>query len=67
MSLGALVRKIKQVFAPWSAIKKVAGRFPPGSLHLFILFNLAIAQPLFDVLVGSATFFVAERSQPLDR
>ena len=66
MSLGALVRKIKQVFAPWSAIKKVAGRFPPGSLHLFILFNLAIAQPLFDVLVGSATFFVAERSQPLD-
>ncbi len=66
MSIGALVRKIKQVFAPWSAIKKVAGRFPPGSLHLFILFNLAIAQPLFDVLVGSATFFVAERSQPLD-
>ena len=66
MSLGALVRKIKPVFAPWSAIKKVAGRFPPGSLHLFILFNLAIAQPLFDVLARSAPFFVAERSQPVD-
>ena len=35
-------------------------------LHLFILFNLAIAQPLFDLLARSAPFFVAERSQPLD-
>ena len=66
MSLGALVRKIKPVFAPWSAIKRVAGRFPPGSLHLFILFNLAIAQPLFEMLARSAPFFVAERSQPVD-
>ena len=51
---------------PWSVIKNVAHRFPDGSLHLFILFNLAIAQPLFDLLARSAPFFVAERSQPLD-
>ena len=66
MFLGALADKIKQRGPCWSAIKKTVGRVPRGSLHLFILFNLAIAQPLFDVLVGSATFFVAERSQPLD-
>ena len=66
MNLGALVRKIRPDLVPWSAIKGTANRLPSGSLHLFILFNLAIAQPLFDVLVGSATFFVAERSQPLD-
>ena len=31
-----------------------------------ILFNLAIAQPLFEVLAKSVPFFVAERSQPVD-
>ena len=66
MSLGALVRKIKQDFGLWSAIKGASDRLPSGSLHLFILFNLAISQPLFDVLARSAPFFVAERSEPID-
>ena len=66
MSLGALVHKIKQDFGLWSAIKGASDRLPSGSLHLFILFNLAISQPLFDVLARSAPFFVAERSEPID-
>ena len=66
MNLGAPVRKIKQDFGLWSAIKGASNRLPSGSLHLFILFNLAISQPLFDVLARSAPFFVAERSEPID-
>ena len=49
-----------------SKIKNAATRLPSGSLHLFILFNLAIAQPLYDLLGRSAPFFVAERSEPVD-
>ena len=66
MNLGAFVRKVKQDFIPWSAIKGATNRLPSGSLHLFILFNLAIAQPLFELLARSAPFFVAERSEPMD-
>ena len=66
MFLGGRARKMKCNNPPWSVIKNVAHRFPDGSLHLFILFNLAIAQPLFDLLARSAPFFVAERSQPAD-
>ena len=64
LNLGALGRRIGQGSVLWSATKRAAERLPNGSLHLFILFNLAIAQPLYDLLGRSAPFFVAERSQP---
>jgi hypothetical protein len=36
------------------------------SLHVFILFNFAVAQPLFDLLSGNPGFFVARHSEPVD-
>ncbi len=36
------------------------------SLHLVALFNLALAQPLYELLSRHAEFFVARRSQPID-
>src|SRR5437867_5265470 len=36
------------------------------TLHLFILCTLAFAQPLFNVLAGNSTFFVAHGSEPVD-
>ena len=36
------------------------------ALHIFILVNFAVAQPLFDLLSRNAAFFVAHKSGPLD-
>jgi hypothetical protein len=41
-------------------------RFRTESLHLFVLWSLAVAQPLFDLLSRNAEFFVARRSEPGD-
>lgn len=35
-------------------------------LHIFILFNFAVAQPLFDLLSRNAEFFVVRHSSPLE-
>ena len=66
MFLGGWAGKIKQRSPSFSAFNRAADRLPSGSLHLFVLFSLAIAQPLFELLARSAPFFVAERSQPVD-
>ena len=36
------------------------------SLHIFVLWSFAVAQPLFDLLSSNAEFFVARRSEPSD-
>ena len=36
------------------------------SLHIFVLWSFAVAQPLFDLLSRNAEFFVARRSEPSD-
>ena len=36
------------------------------SLHIFVLWSFAVAQPLFDLLSRNAEFFVARRSEPGD-
>jgi hypothetical protein len=36
------------------------------ALHVFVLFCLAIAQPLFEVFADTPQYFVAGRSQPID-
>ena len=41
-------------------------RFLINSLHILILFSLAVAQPIFDLLSGYPEFFVARGSDPLD-
>ena len=41
-------------------------RFLTNSLHILILFSLAVAQPIFDLLSGYPEFFVARGSEPLD-
>ncbi|MFZ0449431.1 MAG: sulfatase-like hydrolase/transferase, partial [Desulfatiglandaceae bacterium] len=40
--------------------------FYVDGLHIFVLVNFALAQPLFDLLSQNAEFFVARRSQPVD-
>ena len=37
-----------------------------GSLHIFVLFGFAVAQPLFDLLSQNADFLVAHDLRPLD-
>ncbi len=37
-----------------------------GSLHVFVLSSLAIAQPIYDLLGRNAEFFVARGSKPVD-
>ena len=41
-------------------------RFLTNSLHILILFSLAVAEPIFDLLSGYPEFFVARGSDPLD-
>src|SRR5215471_10322396 len=36
------------------------------SLHIFVLFGFALAQPVFDVLSRHVQFFVAHGSKPVD-
>ena len=36
------------------------------TLHIFVLFSFALAQPLFDLLSRNAEFFVAHHSEPVD-
>jgi hypothetical protein len=36
------------------------------ALHIFVLCNFAIAQPLFDLLSQNAEFFVVRNSEPVD-
>ena len=36
------------------------------TLHIFVLFSFAFAQPLFDLLSRNAEFFVAHHSEPVD-
>ena len=41
-------------------------RLPTWSLHLLVLFNLALAQPLYDLLARYPQFFVARHSGPVE-
>ena len=36
------------------------------ALHIAALYQLAVAQPIFDILTKHSTFFVARRSEPVD-
>ncbi len=36
------------------------------SLHILVICNFALSQPLFDLLAKNSEFFVARRSEPLD-
>jgi hypothetical protein len=45
---------------------KQANEFWTDSLHVFVLFGFAVAQPLLDLLSRNAEFFVARHSQPID-
>lgn len=40
--------------------------FLMDALHIFVLFSLALAQPLFDLLSRHVQFFVAHGSKPVD-
>jgi hypothetical protein len=42
------------------------GRFRRDALHILVLYNLAFAVRLYDVLGRHPTLFVAKRSQPID-
>lgn len=37
-----------------------------GSLHILVLWNFAVSQPLFDLLSQHAAFFAMRQSQPVD-
>ena len=40
--------------------------FITGSLHVLVLFSIALAQPLFSLLSRYAEFFVARQTEPVD-
>ena len=42
------------------------GRVLVESLHLFVLWGLAVAQPIYDLLARHSGFFVVRRSEPVD-
>lgn len=45
---------------------KPTDRFRIDSLHIFVLWSFAVAQPFFDLLSHNAEFLVARRSEPSD-
>jgi len=45
---------------------KVKSNLVFGSIHIIVLFNFAIAQPLFNLLSRNTEFFVAHHSKPVD-
>ncbi len=47
-------------------INKQKSDFFIDALHIFVLCNFAVAQPLFDLLSRNAEFFVARHSEPVD-
>ncbi len=54
---------------PWAGRESPTAHrreFVRDGLHLAVLVNFAVAQPLFDVLARGAEFFAVRRSEPID-
>ncbi len=45
---------------------KRLGEMVGDSLHIFVLFSFALAQPVFDLLARHAEFFIVRNSEPVD-